>query len=107
MGGYHAEQPARPLGERRRLDGAKTRSGRDVPVRREARVGVDIDDDGLGALPGGPPARLAVVIDHGEVVEELKPETVLGRDPQRSGLRIENLDIAPVGAGQVHRLRPG
>jgi hypothetical protein len=80
MGRDHAEQAASPLDERRRLDRPEGGRGRDVPVRREARIGADIGDDDLGALPGRSPARRPVVIDHGEVVEELSAETVLGGD---------------------------
>ena len=103
VGRDHAKQVAGRVDERRRLDGAEGSSRGGVPVRREARVGVDVGDDGLGALLCRPPARRPVVIDHGEVVKKLGAETVLDGDPQRAGGPVEDLDIAQFGAGQVQR----
>jgi hypothetical protein len=83
------------------LDGAKSRSSRDVPVGREARVHADIDDDGLDAFLRRPAARRPVVIHHGKVIEEFSAEAVLDGDPQRTGFLVEDLDVPPIGAREI------
>ncbi len=49
----------------------ETRRSSDLAMRRETRVSIDVGDDDLGALPGRPPASGMVVLDPGEVLEDL------------------------------------
>jgi len=51
-----------------------------------------IGDHDLSAFRRGPAARRPAINDHVEVLEELVAETVLGRDPQRSGHRASWAD---------------
>lgn len=103
VGGDHPDQMAGPVDERSRLHRTETRSRRDGPVGCEARIGRDIDDDGLSLASCRPSARRAVVVNHREVIEELGPEPVLGDDHQRTSCWVQELDVAAIGSTQRQR----
>ena len=99
----HADQVTGVVDQGRGLDRAESRSGSDLPVRREARVGADVADGRLRALPGRPAAGGVDVLHDGEVIEELRAEAGLGDQAQRSGGRVDDLDVPEVPAHERHR----
>ena len=98
-----ADQVTGVVDQGRGLDGAESRSGSDLPVRREARVGADVADGRLRALLGRPAAGGVDVLHDGEVIEELRAEAGLGDQAQRSGGRVDDLDVPEVPAHERHR----
>jgi hypothetical protein len=82
VGRDHADEAPRMVGQRCGLDCPESRCGGDFPVRREARVSVDIVDDDLGASLRRPSACGTVLVNNGEAVEELPAEPGLGHEPQ-------------------------
>ena len=70
----YADQVTGVVDQGRGLDPAKSRGSGDLSVRREARVGADIGDDGLRALPARLPAGRMAIVDDGEVFAELGAE---------------------------------
>jgi hypothetical protein len=82
VGRDHADQAAGVVDLRRGLHRAESGGGGNVPVPREARVGVDIDDHDLRALLSRPSARGSVIVNHSEVLEEFRAESGMGDDLQ-------------------------
>jgi hypothetical protein len=100
VGGQHADHPAGPVGERGGLDGAEAGGGGDVVVDGEGGVGGDVGDHDLSPQADRPATGRPAVTHFGEVLEELAAEPVLGDDDQRTGLRIEGLEVAPLSGQQ-------
>jgi hypothetical protein len=71
-------------------------------VRLEGGILVDVDDYRLRRLVGRPAARRSVVVDHGEVVQELTGEPALCGDPQLAG-RLADLNVASLSRAEGKR----
>jgi hypothetical protein len=79
VSGDDADQAAGVVGQGRGLDRPESGGGGDLTVRREARVGSGVGHDGLRAPLCRPSAHgLAIPVDDGEVLQELRSEAGLG-----------------------------
>jgi len=104
VGRHHPDQVAGVVDQGSGLDPAESRGGGDLTVRREVRVGPDIGDDGLRALPGRSSAHGPVLAaDDGEVIQELRAESGLGDQPHHAGGRVEELDVPVIRPGERHQ----